>query len=256
VLTAWFVAGISIWQQTSSGLQRNHAVASDPGPPKPHIPPSISKEELADALFGSQASHFADAPAATRKETVAATAPTAAVSEAGDQSSAAITPTSEPAADNKATVASTEATAPKSEARAANVEASASGSGAVVSSALAAVIEPPAPLPATEVALAVEPNPPAKETAAPATPSKGPDQAARAQAERLIGLGERYLADGNVAIARQYFARAFDLGFAQAAIRLAETFEAQTLARHGVHGVKPNPTEAEKWRRRALELAQ
>jgi curved DNA-binding protein CbpA len=229
VLTACFITGISIWQQNSSGLQRNHAVVPDPGPLKPYISPNISREQLAEALFGSQASNYADAPAAPSKEAVAANASTAPTSEAGN---------------------------PSSEAEAANVEAAASGIKAVVSSARAAVLEPTAPLPATEVALAVEPNSPAKATAATAAPSKGLDQAARAQAERLIGLGERNLADGNVAIARQYFVRAFDLGFAQAAIRLAETFEAQTLARHGVHGVKPNPTEAEKWRRRALELAQ
>jgi curved DNA-binding protein CbpA len=257
VLTACLITGISIWQQNSSGLQRNHAVVPDPGPLKPYISPDISREQLAEALFGSQASHYADAAAAPSKKAIAANASTAANSEAGHQSRAAITPGSEPAAaGNKETVASTEATAPSSEAKAASVEAAASGIVAVVSSARAAVLEPTAPLPATEVALAVEPNSPAKATVATAAPSKGFDQAARAQAERLIGLGERHLADGNVAIARQYFVRAFDLGFAQAAIRLAETFEAQTLARHGVHGVKPNPTEAEKWRRRALELVQ
>jgi len=240
VLTACLITGISIWQHNSSGLQRNHAVVHDPGPLKPPIPPNISRQELAEVLFGSQASLYTDAPAAASKEVVAANNTTAATSEAGHQSSAAIAPSSEPAvAGNRATVA--------------NIEAAAPNNGAVVS-VPAAASEPAPPLPAAEVAIAVEPNPPAKETQV--TPSKGPDQATRAQAERLVGLGERHLADGNFAIARQFFARAFDLGFAQAAIRLAETFEAQTLASHGVLGVKPNPAEAERWRRRALELSQ
>ena len=255
VLTVCFITGISIWQQNSSGLRRNHAVVPDPGPLKPYVSPNISKEQLAEALFGSQASHYTNAPAAPSKEAVAANGSTAATSEAGHQNSAAIAPGSEPAtADDKPTVASTESTAPSSEAKAASIETATSGNETVVSTMPAAVIEPAASLPTAEVAIAVEPN--SKATAATAAPSKGLEQATRAQAERLIGLGERHLADGNVAIARQYFTRAFDLGFAQAAIRLAETFEARALARHGVHGVKPNPAEAEKWRRRALELAQ
>src|SRR5206468_6759472 len=174
-------------------------------------------------------------------------------------SSGAIATSSEPAVGgNDATIASVKAATPGSEAKAASIEAAAPSSEAVIGSVRAAVIEPaPAALPtSTEVAIAVEPSPPAREQAARSAPSKPLDQARREQAERLIGMGDRHLADGNIAIARQYFARAFDLGFAQAAIRLAETFEAQTLARHGVLGVKPNPTEAEKWRKRALELAQ
>jgi TPR repeat protein len=85
-------------------------------------------------------------------------------------------------------------------------------------------------------------------------PSKTPDPAARAQAERLVRQGDRQFADGNIAIARQFYVRAASLGFAPAAIKLADTFDAQVLAHHGVHGVQPNPAEAEKWRRRAAEL--
>jgi TPR repeat protein len=97
------------------------------------------------------------------------------------------------------------------------------------------------------------PSPP---SAVPSTPSKTPDPAARAQAERLVEQGDRQFANGNVAIARQYYARAADLGFAPAATKLADTFDAKVLARHGVHGVRPNAAEAEKWRRRAAELAE
>jgi TPR repeat protein len=87
-------------------------------------------------------------------------------------------------------------------------------------------------------------------------PSKTPDPAARAQAERFVEQGDRQFANGNVAIARQYFARAVDLGFAPAALKLAETFDAKVLARRGVHGVRPDSAEVEKWRRRAAELGQ
>jgi hypothetical protein len=249
VLTACFITGISIWQQNSSGLQRSHAAPPDAGLTA-LAPLNISKEELADALFGSQATVYADAPAAA-KEVVAANDATAARSGPATPSSEPIATSGEPAvAGNDATKASVEAAASGSEAKAA--------SEAVIGSVRAAVIEPAAagPPTSTEVAIAVEPSPSAREPAARATPSRPLDQARREQAERLIGMGDRHLADGNIAIARQYFARAFDLGFAQAAIRLAETFESELLARHGVHGIKPNPAEAEKWRRRALEFGQ
>jgi TPR repeat protein len=74
------------------------------------------------------------------------------------------------------------------------------------------------------------------------------------QARRLLRQGERYTAEGNIAVARQYFVRAADLGLAIAATKMAETFEADVLARNGVHGVKPDPAEAVGWHRRALEL--
>ncbi len=85
-------------------------------------------------------------------------------------------------------------------------------------------------------------------------PSHRNDPSVLRQGERFIGLGERYLAQGNVAIARQYFARAADLGLALAASKLAETFEVVGLARYGVLGVKPDPVEAARWRKRAREL--
>jgi len=257
VLTACFITGISIWQQSSSGLQRGHAALPDMGPLKAQVPPSVSREQLAEALFGSQASLYRDAPAAPSKEVVAANDATVAHSKPATPSGDAIATSAEPVvAGNDTTIASGKAAAPSSEAKAASVEVAAPGHEIVISGVPA--IEPAlAALPTpTEVAIAVEPNLPAREPSTRSTPSKPLDQATRDQAERLVGVGERHLTDGNVAIARQYFARAFDLGFAQAAIRLAETFEAQVLARYGVHGVKPDPAEAEKWRRRASELGQ
>ena len=54
----------------------------------------------------------------------------------------------------------------------------------------------------------------------------GPAQAAstaqRPQSERLFSLGERYHAEGNIVVARQYFLRAAQMGLASAAFKLAE----------------------------------
>jgi curved DNA-binding protein CbpA len=234
VLIGCFVTGLSLWQQNSSGLQRNHTALPDFAPLKTQGPLNISKEQLAEALFGSEASRYAEAAAAPGSEPIATRSEPAAVG-------------------NDATTASIKTAALGSEAKAASADAAASDSEGVIGR-VRAVIEPaPAPT-STEVAIAVEPSP--REPATRPTPSKPLDEARREQAERLIGMGDRHLADGNIAIARQYFARAFDLGFAQAAIRVAETYEAQVLARLGAHGIKPNPVEAEKWRRRASDLGQ
>jgi hypothetical protein len=75
-----------------------------------------------------------------------------------------------------------------------------------------------------------------------------------AQAGRLVGKGEDYLARGDIAIARQYFERAAELGLPIAALRMAETQDPRELKRRGVHGVKANLDEARRWYQRALEL--
>jgi hypothetical protein len=95
--------------------------------------------------------------------------------------------------------------------------------------------------------------PPERGRAADA-PSALADRGMLDQARRLLQQGERYAAEGNIAVARQYFVRAADLGLATAATKMAETFEADVLARRGVHGVRPDPAQAVNWRRRALEL--
>jgi hypothetical protein len=81
-----------------------------------------------------------------------------------------------------------------------------------------------------------------------------PSSADLAQADRLVGKGESYLARGDIAIARQYFERAAELGLPIAALRMAETQDPRELARRGVHGVKANLDEARRWYQRALEL--
>jgi tetratricopeptide (TPR) repeat protein len=92
---------------------------------------------------------------------------------------------------------------------------------------------------------------------APSLPPRdrpAPSSADLAQADRLVGKGESYLARGDIAIARQYFERAAELGLPIAALRMAETQDPRELARRGVHGVKANLDEARRWYQRALEL--
>jgi hypothetical protein len=133
----------------------------------------------------------------------------------------------------------------------------------------------PAPPPsgtAPAAASRPEPEPAQRENVAVATPALPPSGAASAaseracavadcrpraeelqQAERLVRQGDRYLAQGNIAIARQYFARAADLGLAIAALKIAETYDPNELARPDVYGVKPNLAEARRWYQRAFE---
>ncbi len=81
-----------------------------------------------------------------------------------------------------------------------------------------------------------------------------PTKEERAQAERLVGQGERHLADGNVSVARQYFLRAAEQGLAIAALKMAETHDPRALLGVNVRGLVPDPAEAKKWYERALEL--
>ena len=76
----------------------------------------------------------------------------------------------------------------------------------------------------------------------------------RRRLEGFIARGERNLADGNVAAARQFFQRAAEAGVASGALLLASTYDPHELGRLGVHGVLPNPAIARKWYRRAQEL--
>jgi curved DNA-binding protein CbpA len=255
ILTACFVTGLSIWQRSSSGLQRAQTVEADAEPPKAHIPATITSAELADALFGSQASQYGNETATPSSEAIAANNGPPAQRDT-------VAANSEPPVPSEAVSRSSEPSAP-SEETAASRALSARGDEPppTTTTVVAATAEPA--LAHAEVTIATAGDPPVREAAlpsppspVPSMPSKTPDPAARAQAERLVGQGDRQFVNGNIAIARQYYARAADLGFAPAAIKLADTFDAKVLALHGVHGVRPNPAEAEKWRRRAAELAQ
>jgi TPR repeat protein len=88
--------------------------------------------------------------------------------------------------------------------------------------------------------------------AVPRAPILSP--ADRETAERLIARGERESEQGSVAVARQFYLRAAQIGVARAAMLLAATYDPRELARSGVQGVQPNVAEARKWYERAREL--
>jgi hypothetical protein len=266
VLTAAFVTGVSVWQRSSIGTQRTQTVETGTEPPRAQVPITapiaVTSAELADALFGTQADQYGAEAARPRNDALAANNAASAPSEPVVASSETSRP-SEPSGPREAVAGSSKHPAP-SEDPAASGSPSAHSNEPPLATTLAAAIAEPATLPARpELTSTTTSDPPAREaalpsppTVAPAVRSKAADPAARAQAERLVGQGDRQFANGNIAVARQYFARAADLGFAPAASKLADTFDAKVLARNGVHGVRPDPAEAEKWRRRAAELAQ
>ncbi len=111
--------------------------------------------------------------------------------------------------------------------------------------------EPPPPPPketrAEPPKLVAPPTP-----AAPRAPILSP--ADREAGERLIVRGERETEQGNIAVARQFYLRAAQMGLARGAMLLAATYDPRELTRSGVQGVQPNLAEARKWYERAREL--
>ena len=74
------------------------------------------------------------------------------------------------------------------------------------------------------------------------------------QSERLFSRGERYLTEGNIVVARQYFQRAAQMGLARAAFKLAETYDPYEPERLNTHGVNKDLVEAKRWYALAVEL--
>ena len=81
-----------------------------------------------------------------------------------------------------------------------------------------------------------------------------PKSAETQEAQRLIAAGERHLRQGNVAVAREYFARAVDSGSVIGALKMAATFDQRVLALLNVRGVKSDPAEVTRWYHVAMEL--
>ena len=82
---------------------------------------------------------------------------------------------------------------------------------------------------------------------------RSPTQAELDQAVRMLNKGQQFLAQGNIVIARAYFARAAELGSTVAPLRLAETHDPHEPG-HLVYGLKRDPSAARKWYKRAVEL--
>jgi TPR repeat protein len=120
----------------------------------------------------------------------------------------------------------------------------------------APVVEAPKP---AEAPAKVEPVTVAKTepAAPPATVSPAataPSASSQADWTRLINRGQQHLAQGNVAVARQYFLRAASAGSAAGALRLAETYDPRQLAQLRVVGLAADLAEARKWYERARDL--
>lgn len=115
----------------------------------------------------------------------------------------------------------------------------------------------PTPAPTTPIDKAAAPDasakPPLPASAKPAEPQTA-IVAAAPQAQRLIALGDRNFADGNIANARQYFAMAAELGSALGAFKLAETSDPYELVKLKIVGLKIDRAEAVRWYRKAVEL--
>jgi glycosyltransferase involved in cell wall biosynthesis len=114
-------------------------------------------------------------------------------------------------------------------------------------SRLAAAAEPLRPEPAA-------PQPPAGRAIGETAPAAALAEADRARGEWMIARGERDLADGNVATARQFFLRAAEAGLARGAILLASTYDVHEFARLHIQGVQPNAQMARTWYQRARAL--
>lgn len=119
---------------------------------------------------------------------------------------------------------------------------------------VALVIEQAPPQPAKAAS-----SPPAAAPAAPVPPAATQMQAKvpavdLEAAERLLARGDRDLEQGNVAVARQFYLRATQMGLAKAALMLGATYDPRELSRLRAVGVQANEAEARKWYERAVEL--
>jgi hypothetical protein len=93
---------------------------------------------------------------------------------------------------------------------------------------------------------------PPKQFAPQASPLS-PD--ARAQAERMLLSGRKQLEQGNIGAARGFLQRAAETGLAEAALKLAETYDPAVLPSLAPLATKSaDPREARKWYEKAREL--
>lgn len=70
----------------------------------------------------------------------------------------------------------------------------------------------------------------------------------------MFRRGETFLAQSNVAAARQFYRRAADMGLAQAALRLGATFDPAEIPLLRATGLAADPNEARSWYERARQL--
>jgi TPR repeat protein len=74
------------------------------------------------------------------------------------------------------------------------------------------------------------------------------------KATQLLAGGDVFVSKGDVRSARQLYERAVDFGDAQAALRLAASYDPAFLSRAGIQGVPGDPVNAAYWYKRAQDL--
>lgn len=87
----------------------------------------------------------------------------------------------------------------------------------------------------------------------PAPPPATPE--ARAEALQLMARGDENLKTGKVIVARKFYERAAELGWAPGALALGRTYDPQELAKVAViGGIKPDVALARTWYERARDM--
>jgi hypothetical protein len=76
----------------------------------------------------------------------------------------------------------------------------------------------------------------------------------RGQAEMLVVAGNRKMADGNLAAAREFYRRAAEMGWSPAAFALGATYDPREVLQAQVPGVSADVQMARCWYARAREL--
>lgn len=112
---------------------------------------------------------------------------------------------------------------------------------------------PPPPAAAPQQRQAALPQAVPAPAAAPLTKSGLPPEE-KARLEKMVALGNRHLASGNIAAAREFFRRAADGGLAEGAMLIASTYDPDELEAIKVQGMSPDPAEARRWYERARAL--
>lgn len=74
------------------------------------------------------------------------------------------------------------------------------------------------------------------------------------RAQKYLRRGQQLLGEGDVAAARTFFRMAAEAGDAEAAMAMGATHDPNHLQQFGVRGMQPDPAEAERWYRLALNL--
>ncbi len=107
------------------------------------------------------------------------------------------------------------------------------------------------------VAAAAPTRPSPREAQSPPSVARGVPTLAPPDRERALGLhakGQEQLERGSIYAARKFFERAADIGLAQSAVALADTYDPEELAKLRVIGIQADVDAAKKWYEKAREL--